>query len=294
MSRIDKHFSLKLIPWIFPLGISLFLLFIVHTFFLNLIRIPSMDMNPNFSQNDLVLLRITNHFERGQVLAFDFYSDDSTETKPLLFTQRCIGLPGDEIKITNGIIFINGEAESSDYLLNHNYHLKSNRKLDSSFINTYDLKEGGSISNENDYSFSLTNKQVQLLKTDSAVVSLTQSIEDNKFRDDQIFTEDSILKWNKHQFGKIYIPKKNDIIKLDTSNIFIYKKLIEQESSDKITIKNNTIFLGKITINEFKVENNYYFVLGDNRDNAIDSRYWGLLPENRIKGRIIKTIYRSK
>lgn len=294
MSRIDKHFSLKLIPWIFPLGIGLFILFIVHTFFFNLIRIPSMDMNPNYAQNDFVIVRITNHFERGQVLAFDFYSDDSTDTKPLLFTQRCVALPGDEISISDGIVFVNGEAESGNYSLNHNYHIKSKNKLDSLFFIKYNLKEGGSISDENDYSFSLTNKQVKLLKSDSLVVSVTQSIEDSQFRDDQIFVEDSIRKWNKHHFRKIYLPKKNDILKLDTSTIFIYKKLIEQETREKVTIKGDSIFLGYKLVKEIKTVNNYYFVMGDNRDNAIDSRYWGLLPENRIKGRIIKTLYHSR
>lgn len=294
MPRIDKQFSLKLLPWIIPGGMALFVLFIIHTFFFNLIHIPSMDMNPNYKQGDLSLLRITNTFKHGDVLAFNFFDDDSVDTKPLLFTQRCIGLPGDTIEISNGIVYVNSNEETYKYELNYNFHVKAKVKLDSVFLIKYNLWEGGSVSDENDYSFSMTYNTANELKKDSFILTVTKNIEKSDFRDEQLYTDDSIHKWNKHNFGKVYLPKKNDILTLDTSTIFIYKKLVEKENKQHITIHGDSIFMDNIPVKQVAIKENYYFVLGDNRDNAIDSRYWGLLAEKNITGKIIKVIYSKK
>lgn len=291
MSRIDKHFSLKLLPWIFPTGVALFLLFIIHTFFFNLIHIPGMDMRPGYNQGDLALMRVSNHFEKGDVLVFDFNADDSLDSKTVLFTQRCIAMPGDVLEISNGEVYVNDKPETITYSLFHNYYLKSNVKLDSAFLGKYKLTEGGSISNENDYSYSLTDKLADALKSDSLIIEIRQTIEKDNFRDDQMYTGDTIHKWNKHNFGKLYIPKRDDLLKLDTATIFNYKKLIEAETKEKVKISNDSIYLGKQFVKEYKVQDNYYFVLGDNRDNAIDSRYWGLIPERKIKGKVVKIVF---
>lgn len=294
MPRIDKTFSLHILPWIIPGLIALFVLFIISTFFVKLIHVPSHDMHPTYNRGDLVMMRVTNHFEQGDLLAFNFYADDSTDTKPVLFTQRCIALPGDSLMIDNGNVYVNNKIESNTESYFYNYHFKTKRALDSLFLVNHELNEGGAISNELDYSFSMNEKTAALLKNDSLVTHLYKNIEKSDFGDEQMYTNDTVHKWNKHNFGPLYIPKKGDILKLDTSNIYEYKRLIELENDATILVENNNIQLNGKRITEIEIKNNYYFVLGDNRDNAIDSRYWGLLSEQNILGKITRKLISNK
>lgn len=288
MLRIDKALSQKFIPWLAPVIIAVFLLFIINRSFFQLAKILSDDMKELYKSGDLVLLnKFSSTYNKNEILAFNFFIDDSTTTKPLLFIQRCAALPGDTIELDNGFVFVNNKEDRFMHELRHNYHLKSKKVLDSAFLQKYNLKEGGIISDEMDYSFSLTQSIADSLRKDSLIIEVTKSIEKTNLHDQQIFPNDSNYKWNKHNYGKLYIPKKDDVIKLDTLNICLYEKIITDFENNKLEIKNGSIFINGDLSSSYTIKENYYFVLGDNRDNAVDSRYWGFLPEKYILGKVI-------
>lgn len=295
MLRLDKALSQKIIPWLAPVLIAVFVLFIINRSFIQLAVVPSNDMQQSYSKGDLVLInKFTSAFKKNDILAFDHYTDDSTTTKPLLFIQRCVALPGDTLELDNGFVFVNNNEDRFLSVLKHNYHFKAKLKLDASFLMEYDLIEGGNTSDENDYSFSLSQDQVDSLRKDSVIMDLARLIEKTNLHDQLIFPNDSNYKWNKHNFGKLYIPKKDDVIKLDTLNICLYKKIIDEYESNKLVINGDSIFINGIFTNSYIIKQNYYFVLGDNRDNAIDSRYWGFLPESNIIGKVMCTVRKKR
>lgn len=107
------------------------------------------------------------------------------------------------------------------------------------------------------------------------------------------FPFDSAYDWNIKKFGPLYIPISGDTICLDIQNIKLYRQMIYYETGKRITIENGTIFLGDCIINKYVFRYNYYFVAGDWVLNSNDSRYWGLLPENHIVGKV-SFIWNSK
>lgn len=293
MLRLDKFISAKLIPWIFPGLIALILLGLINTFCFSFMKIKSRDMASTLNPGDVVLLnKLSNTFLNGDIIAFYFENKDSLDQKTI-FIQRCIAGPGDSLSIEDGIVFVNNKEENANLNLQHNYHIKPKSKADTVFIYNYAINEGGSISNENDFSFSLTRKIAESLRTDSSIALIERNLEKKDFTDEEVFPSNKNYNWNRHFFGPLYIPKKNDVLQLDTNNIHLYKNLISFNEKNKVEIKHDSIFINNTYSTSYTVKYNYCFVMGDNRDNANDSRYIGLVPEKDIIGKISRVVLRK-
>jgi len=100
------------------------------------------------------------------------------------------------------------------------------------------------------------------------------------------FPYDSIHHWTLRNFGPFYIPKSNDTLNIDIKNIELYRKLIVYETKKSIEIKHGKVLLDGKPITQYVFKLNYYFMSGDNVFNSYDSRYWGLLPEDHIIGKV--------
>lgn len=101
------------------------------------------------------------------------------------------------------------------------------------------------------------------------------------------FPYDSILDWNIQTFGPFYIPKAGDTMPMDRSAFALYRKLIAWEQGDAtVEYRDSAVWLNGKPIDNYLFRKNYYFVAGDNSLNSQDSRYWGLLPEEYIVGKV--------
>lgn len=90
--------------------------------------------------------------------------------------------------------------------------------------------------------------------------------------------------WNRDFYGPIYIPKKGDVIPMNAETYPLYEKCIIYDTKVKPRMVNNLVYLNGKVITEYTIQQDYYFMMGDNRENSLDSRYWGFVPYNNVKG----------
>ncbi len=147
------------------------------------------------------------------------------------------------------------------------------------------------------YRMQLTDKMVNELKSLPEYVSIQEEIEDpgkakvvyfdqnhtRIFRPYSIFPVNK--PWNEDSYGPLKIPKKGDVITVNQETFPEYEWLISQYEKNTLENKNGKIFINGKETNQYTVQQDYYFMMGDNRHNSLDSRYWGFVPEDHIVGR---------
>ncbi len=251
-------------------------------------------MRSTYNMGDAVLIKKSfNRYTTGDAVYFEYPASDTGIVKTFM-VQRLYGLPGDSLLIENKNVLINRMRIQDTVELQFNYFVKTLKPIDSVMKADYLLSEGGVISNEMDYSFSMTGFQSELLRKEPYVVSIELKVEKKNNYDETCFPFDINRKWNMDHYGPVYIPKANDTLRLDTNSIKIYGQIINDYEKNKLEVRGDSILINDSIANTYIVKKNYYFVLGDNRDNANDSRVWGYLPENLILGKVIRTVRKEK
>jgi signal peptidase I len=100
------------------------------------------------------------------------------------------------------------------------------------------------------------------------------------------FPESDNYHWTVKSFGPLYVPSKGDSLAIDSKNIALYQNLIRYETDKEIYLKNDTVYLNDELLQSYVFQQNYYFMAGDHAPDSRDSRYWGLLPEDHIVGKV--------
>ncbi|MBL7932068.1 MAG: signal peptidase I [Bacteroidia bacterium] len=264
-------------------------------FAFDIVKVNNRDMEGTYSFNDAVFLKkISNEYKVGDVVYFEYPIRDTLGSQTF-FIQRIFGLPGDSISISDKVVFINRKAAIEPIDIKFNYFVKSKKLiLDSSFLARYGLKEGGKISDSFDYSYALTKAQSDTLRKDSLISYVQVKLEKKNAYDETCFPGDQHFKWNMDQYGVVYVPRKNDTLHLDTINIKLYSNLIIESEKNNLQVKHDSIFINGTLTRSYVFKKNYFFLLGDNRDNANDSRIWGFLPENNLIGKVVHTIRKAE
>ena len=197
------------------------------------------------------------------------------------YIKRCVAIPGDTISIADGQLFVNGEKQQYVPSQQYIYFVQTTAPLTSYTFKKLGITE---VSGSAPYYYmSMTDEaaeQMQQLAIVSHVVkyNVKESSED-------VFPNDSAYKWTQDNFGPMWIPAKGATVTLTAENLPLYRRIIEQYEGHTLATEGEQIVIDGEPTTQYTFAMDYYWMMGDNRHNSADSRFWGFVPEDHIVGK---------
>lgn len=260
--------------------------------YLDWIQLPQYRL-PGFSEvkrNDVVVFNIPPiSLNEG----IDYPVDLKTN-----YIKRCVGLPGDVLKIEDKQVIVNGEPLDNPEKMQFAHLVISTNRLSQRVLEKFDIPEVQVVGTNPDVAqiLYLTDEQVAELKHESFIKEIRPA-SNNPYKryspyekgelDEGIFPSDpELFPWNSDWYGPITIPKEGATIEINRETLTTYGDVITlYDHNENAVINGDKLLIDGKEVTSYTFKQNYYFMMGDNRHNSLDSRYWGFVPEDHIVGK---------
>jgi signal peptidase I len=206
------------------------------------------------------------------------------------YVKRCVATPGDKLEIIDQKLYINGKPSYVSENMQYNYRVRTKTPGFNSALaqQQFDMTErvDSLDASGTEWIVTLPFKNVEKIKAaDPDIDSIIPIVTPKGKYDYTIFPHSPKYPWNADNFGPLIMPKEGSTVQLSMDNLPLYERLISVYEENKLEKKDGKIFINGKEATSYTFKQDYYFMMGDNRHNSADSRFWGFVPEDHIVGK---------